>query len=80
MKDEEKKEDDLHSQTENIMKKIQEQMKLTEDALNSVQPDDVSGDNASKSMLLPKMKKDNKNKRFIFRIRQFRKRLHKKAK
>ena len=36
MKDEEEKEneDDIHIQTENIMKKIQEQMNLAEEALN----------------------------------------------
>ena len=66
MKDEEKKEEDLHSQTENIMKKIQEQMKLTEDALNSVQPDEVKKDNTSKSMYLPKTKIENQN---IIRIK-----------
>jgi len=58
----ENEEEDIYSQTETIMKKISEQMHLTEDALNFVD----NGDTGSKSMSLPQRKKENQN---IIRIK-----------
>ena len=48
----ENEEEDIYSQTETIMKKISEQMHLTEDASNFVD----NGDTGSKSMSLPQRK------------------------
>jgi hypothetical protein len=63
MKDEEEKdnEDDIHIQTENIMKKIQEQMNLAEEALNRCKTSVYSKDTASKSMQLPRKTKEEQN-------------------
>ena len=68
MKDEEEKEneDDIHIQTENIMKKIQEQMNLAEEALNRCKTSEYSKDTASKSMQLPRKTKEEQN---IIRIK-----------
>ena len=64
----ENEEEDIHSQTENILKKIQEQMSLTEDALNNVEieKEKEKENTASKSMSLPQRKKENQN---IIRIK-----------
>ena len=68
MKDEEEKEneDNIHIQTENIMKKIQEQMNLAEEALNRCKTSEYSKDTASKSMQLPRKTKEEQN---IIRIK-----------
>ena len=60
MKDDEKKEEqDIHTQTENIIKKIQEQLRLTEEALSLTRPkfEEVNLPDGSKSMVLPQKKK-----------------------
>lgn len=64
----EKDEEDILSKTENIMKKIQEQMSLTEEALNRCNTDAEENDkiNTSKSMYLPRKKVENQN---IIRIK-----------
>lgn len=62
MKEKENK-NDLFDQTEDISKKIEEQMRLTEEALNNFNEDKIIRDKTySKSMYLPRMKKkENQN-------------------
>ena len=66
MRDNKEKEEDIITQTENIMKKIQEQMSLTEEALNRCNTDVTETYNSSKSMALPRKKNENQN---IIRIK-----------
>jgi len=62
MKEKENK-NDLFDQTEDISKKIEEQMRLTEEALNNFNEDKIIRDKTySKSMYLPRIKKkENQN-------------------
>ena len=62
MKEKENK-NDLFDQTEDISKKIEEQMRLTEEALNNFNEEKIIRDKTySKSMYLPRMKKkENQN-------------------
>lgn len=64
----EEEEDDIHIQTENIIKKIQEQLRLTEEALNIGKPklESIQVRDFSKSMTFP-MK--NKPKQNLLKIR-----------
>ena len=62
----ENEEEDIHTQTDNILKKIQEQMLLTEEALNSVKNESLMRNSTSQSMSLPSKKQENKN---IIRIK-----------
>lgn len=65
MKDEEEnekeQEENILNQTENIIKQIENQMKLTEDSLNISNKSDKAKENISKSMILPKIKSENRN-------------------
>ena len=65
MKDEEEnekeQEENILNQTENVIKKIENQMKLTEDSLNISNKSDKAKENISKSMILPKIKSENRN-------------------
>ena len=58
-KDDKNEEEDIHIQTENIIKKIQEQLRLTEEALNLGKPkfEQVDVPFGHKSMMLPSKKK-----------------------
>ena len=57
-------EEDLHLRTEDILKKIQEQMRLAEEALNFERPklEEVKEKGVSKSMTFSKSTKLDKNK------------------
>lgn len=57
----ENEEEDIHSQTDNILKKIQEQMLLTEEALNSVKNEPLARNMTTQSVQLPSRKQENKN-------------------
>ena len=69
MKKEEEDVNDIVQQTENILKKIQEQMRLTEEVLSLSKPnlEEVKSSDFSHSMMLPKSKKAPKN---TFKIRE----------
>ena len=61
---EEIEEDDIHAQTENMIKKIKEQMNLSEEALNlqsKYKLDEVEISEISKSEIMPKSKNSNQN-------------------
>ena len=61
-KEEEKvQEDDIHTQTELMIKRIQEQMRLTQEVLNRgiTRPNESDGFNPYKSMKLPSSKNEN---------------------
>ena len=62
MKEEE--DEDIHLQTENVLNKIQEQMRLSEEALNlgnKPKLEEVKVPEISKSVILPKSNKSNQN-------------------
>ena len=61
--DTQEEEEDIHLRTENILKKIQEQMRLAEEALNFERPkfEEVKEQGGSKSMVLSKAKNPHQN-------------------
>ena len=65
MKEENNNEDDIHIQTENMLKKIVQQLNLSKEALNFKRPqpkfEKINLPDVSKSAKLPKTKKTNQN-------------------
>ena len=58
---EDKLEDIISNQTENVIKQIQKEMKITEESINDSNKIDLEKNQISKSMFLPKIKSESRN-------------------